>query len=311
MSLSSRAGLVLLHDQPGAQEQLARMIPGLRHPGPQPEPVPVRRADQLQLVGVEAEIVEPPQPLRDPVPLVVRAQQLFPGQLIPEPLVPPRQLRGDLQRIQVRAEQLTGLEVEELAVHTFLGELHVVTPLARGQRGMALAGLRVDQIRLERARVVAEQRVGQRAVTPEETAQVQPHQELDQGVEQPVRRLAAPRAGKQSPVRGGVVQEPGDQDRLEIRPAVHHDAHHMHRRHVEFGQLAQQPVFAPGQVLVDGLERVQLTVVGHEADDVPGDAALPDLDQARITPLRERLRPRQAQQAGRVLGGRAEDETHG
>ena len=95
------AGLILLHDEAGAQEQLARVMPGLRHPGPQPEPVPVRRADQLHLVGVEAELVEPAQPLRDPVALVVRVQQLFPGQLVPETFVPPGQLRGDLQRVQV------------------------------------------------------------------------------------------------------------------------------------------------------------------------------------------------------------------
>ena len=85
----------------------------------------------------------------------------------------------------------------------------------------------------------------------------------------------------------------------------------MHRGHVELGQLTQQPVFAPGEVLVDGLERVQLTVVGDETDDVPGDTALPDLGQPRVMPLLERLRPGQAQQAGRVLRRRAEDETHG
>ena len=266
-------------------------MPGLGDLGPQLEPVPVRRADQLHLVGVEAELVEPAQPLRDPVTLVIRAEQLLAGQLVPQALVAPGQLGGDLQRVQLRAEQLTGLEVEELAVNPLLGQVHVVMPLARGQRGMALTGLRVNQVRLERARVVPEQRVGQRAVTPEETGQVQPHQQLDQGVEQPVGRLAAPRAGEDGPVGGGVVQEPGDQDRVEIRAAVHHDADHMHRGHVELGQLAQQPVLAPGQVLVDGLERIQFAVIGDEPDDVPGEAALPDLDQPRVLPLFERLRP--------------------
>jgi hypothetical protein len=184
-------------------------------------------------------------------------------------------------------------------------------PLAGGQRGMALARLGVDQVRLQGARVVAEQRVGQRAVPPEEAGQVQPHQELDQGVEQPVGGLAAPGAGEDGAVGGRVVQEPGDQDRVQVRPAVYHDAHHVHGGHVQLGELAQQPVFTPGQVLVDGLERVQLAVVCDEADDVPGDAALPDLDQPRILPLLERLGPGQAQQAGRLFRRRAEDEAHG
>ncbi len=250
------------------------------------------------------------QPLGDPEPLLVRGQHLLAGQLLPQPGVPARQLRGHLQRVHVRAEQLARLQVEQLAVDPLLRQVQVVGPLARGQRGVPLARFRVHQVGLERARVVPEQRVRQRAVTPEEPGQVQPHQQLGQRVEQPVGGGTAAGAGEHSPVGGGEVEEPGDQDRLGVRATVHHDADHFDRGHVQLRELPQQPVLAPGQVLRDLLERVQLAVVGDEPDDVPGDAALADGDQPLVGPLLERLGPRQGQQAGRMVGGRAEHEPH-
>ena len=48
----------------------------------------------------------------------------------------------------------------------------------------------------------------------------------------------------------------------------------------------------------------------HEPDHVPGQAALPDLDQPVVGPLGQRLVPRQREQARRGLGRRREDETH-
>src|SRR5581483_11493307 len=72
----------------------------------------------------------------------------------------------------------------------------------------------------------------------------------------------------------------------------------------------QQPVLAPGEPLAQLLQRVQRPVVVDEADHVPGDAALADLHQPLVGPVRERLRPRQGQQAGRVVGGWGEDEAH-
>ena len=207
-------GLVLAGVDPGPQEQLAAVHAGLGDPGPDPQPVPVGGADQLDLVGVEAELVEPPQPLGDPVPLLVRAQDLLPGQLVPQRGVPALQLFGDVQRVDVLGQQLAGFQVEQLAVDPFLGQFQVVFALPGGQLRVLLAGLRVDQVGLQRARVVAEQRVGQRTVAPEETGQVQPHQQLGQGVQQPVGGLAAAGTGEHRAVGGGVGQELGDQDRL-------------------------------------------------------------------------------------------------
>jgi hypothetical protein len=139
-------------------------VPGLRDPGAQPQLVPVRGGDELDLVGVEAELVEPVQPLGDPAPLIPGIQDLLAGELLPQGLVARAQLLGDLERVDVVRQPLAGLQVEQLARYPLGGQLDVVPALPVGQGRVPLAGLRVDQVRLQRARVVAVQRVGQRAV---------------------------------------------------------------------------------------------------------------------------------------------------
>ena len=225
------------------------------------------------------------QALGDPMALLGRPQRLLSGQLLPQRLVPVLYFLAGLQRVDVGRQQLARLQVHELTADPLDRELDVPVPLPVGQGGMLLAGLRVDQVGPERARVVAEQRVRQRAVTPEEPGQVQPHQQLHQRVEQPVGRLPDARAGEQRPVRGRVLEEPGHQDRVQVRPAVDDDADDLDRGHVELRQRAQQPVLAPGQPLAEGLERVELAALGDEADHVPRQPALADLDQPLVLPL--------------------------
>jgi hypothetical protein len=171
-----------------------------------------------------------------------------------------------------------------------------------------LAGLGVDQVRLQGAGVGPEQGVGQRAVAPEEPGQVQPGQQLDQRVDEPVGGRAAARVGEQRAVGGGVVQVAGDQDGVGVRAAVDDDPDHLHGRHVQLGQRPQQPVLAAGQPLADRLQRVQLAAVGHEPHDVPGDAALADLDQPLVVPVGQRLGPGQGKQARCLVSGRAENK---
>jgi len=303
-------GLILVRADPGLPEQLGAVLPRLGHLGPYPQFVAVRRADQLQLVGVEPEVVEPAQPLRDPVALLLRAQLLLPGQLVPEPVVAAAQLLTEGQRVNLRRQQPARLEVEQFPAGPLGGEFHVPEPLPARQGRMLLAGLRVDQVGRERPGVIAEQRVRQRAVTPEEPGQVQPDQELHQRVEQPVGRLPDPRAGEQGTVSGRVLKEPGHQDRVQVRPPVDHDADNLDRGHVKLGERAQQPVLAPGQPLAYRLQRVEHAAVGDEADHVPRQPALPDLDQPLVLPFLKRLAEGQGQQARRIVGGRTEDKPH-
>jgi hypothetical protein len=287
------AGLVLARVDPGAQEQLTAVLAGFGHPGPDPQPVPGRGTDQLDLLGVEAELVEPPQPLGDAVPLLVRAQDLLPGQLLPQRGVPAAQLLGDVQRVDVGRQQLARLQVEQLAKDPLRGQFQVVVPLPGGQLRVLLAGLRVDQVGLQRAGVVPEQRVGQRAVAPEEPGQVQPDQQLDQRVQQPVGRLAAAWPGEHGPVGGGVGEKPRDQDRVHLGTAVHRDPDYVDRGDAQLVQRPQQRVLAAGQPFGQLLERVQYAVVLDETDDVPVDPALADLHQPLVLPVRQGLVPRQ------------------
>ena len=90
---------------------------------------------------------------------------------------------------------------------------------------VALARLDVDDVRLQRAGVAAEQGVRQRAVAPEEAGQVEPHEQADEGVEEAVAevrdRQPAPR--QQRAVRQRVVEVAGDQQAVAVAGALGDD----------------------------------------------------------------------------------------
>ena len=122
--------------------------------------------------------------------------------------------------------------------------------------------------------------------------------------------------GEDRPVGGRVAEELGDQDRVRVGVPrgrlvqVDRDPDHLDGGDAQLGQRPEQPVLAPGQPLAELLEGVQRAVVVDEADHVPRDAPLPDLDQPFVLPFRQRLGPRQREQSGRVVGGGSEDEPH-
>ena len=93
--------------------------------------------------------------------------------------------------------------------------VEVVLALPVGQAIVQLAGLSVDQVRGERTGVAPEQGVRQRDVAPQEADQMQPHQQDDHGVDQPVDGVLPYAAVEQRPVRQGELQMPGDQNRVE------------------------------------------------------------------------------------------------
>ena len=166
---------------------------------------------------------------------------------------------------------------------------------------MQLGGLGVDQVRRQRAGVEQEQRVRQRAVAPHEAGQVQPGEQLDHRVEQ-LGRWAGRRAGSRTaPGRrwsgrgtGSRVRRRGRPGRSTTTPSTSTAGMPSSR------SCAQQAVLAPGQPLVQFLERVDLAALGDEPHDVPGDAALADLDQPLVLPVLDRLPPGQGEQAGRA-----------
>jgi hypothetical protein len=105
---------------------------------------------------------------------------------------------------------------------------------------MPFARLRVDEVRGERARVAAEERVRERAVAPEEAGEVQPDQQLAERVEQARAQIGDPVAcvpREERAVRKREVEMAGDEDVLEVLAARRDDADRLDdgdrlRRHV-------------------------------------------------------------------------------
>src|SRR5262249_18273190 len=114
----------------------------------------------------------------------------------------------------------------------------------------------------------------------------------------------------QRAVRHRMVEKPGDEHGVEVVRAVDDHTEHLDRWDLQVTQLPQQSVLLAGQPLVELLERVHLSGLGDEADDMPGDAALAQFDQTVVLPLLDRLAPWERQQAGRALRRGSEDEPH-
>ncbi len=123
---------------------------------------------------------------------------------------------------------------------------------------MELARLGVDEVGGERARVAAEERVRERAVAPEEAAEVEADEELRARVEQPPAQVGDAAASEERPERERVVEVARDQDRVEVAAAIGDDADRLHHRHLVGRERAQQPVLALRQLDRQLLERVQL-----------------------------------------------------
>ena len=208
------ARLVLLRHQAGERVQPPPVVAGLDDARVQPQPVAVLARDELELVDVEAELVQAVQPLVDLVARVV-AEHLLAHQLVPERLVARDQLGRRLLRVELALAAELGLDVRELAGDVLLGDRQVVPALPVGEAGMQLAGLGVDEVGRERARVAAEERVRERAVAPEEAAEVEPDEQLGARVEQAPPQVRHAAAREQRPERQRVVEVARDQGRLE------------------------------------------------------------------------------------------------
>ena len=111
---------------------------------------------------------------------------------------------------------------------------------------MEIAGLGIDQVGRERAGIAPEERVGERAVAPEEAREVDAHEQLGERVEQALRRSATPGPLKSGRYGQREVEVPGDQHGLRLLPVrarrARDDADGLDHRHDRIGQLAQQPV---------------------------------------------------------------------
>src|SRR5207247_1216605 len=159
------ARLIFLGEQAGQLQKAAPVMARLDDVRAEAEGVARVGLQQLDLGGVEAELVETPKPFLEAVALVMR-EELLVHQLAPEALVAREHLRRELVRIVL-------VDVEQLAVEVLLCELEVVAALSLRQLLVQLGGFGVDEVGGEPAGVAAKERVRQRAVAPEEPAQVE------------------------------------------------------------------------------------------------------------------------------------------
>src|SRR5581483_12480579 len=93
--------LVLLDVKPGQREQAPLMVTGLDDMRRQTQPELAVDADQLDLLHVEPQGVQPAQPVVDAEALV-RAEDLLARQLAPEAVVAAADLDRGLDRVEIR-----------------------------------------------------------------------------------------------------------------------------------------------------------------------------------------------------------------
>ena len=215
------------------------MVAGLDDVRVEGEPVAARRRLELELVDVEAEAVEPVQALGELVALV-GAEGLVARQLAPERGVAGDDLVSRLVGVEVRRQTDLGVDVEQLADNVRLRDVEVVGSLAVGELRVQLAGLRVDEVGGERAGVAAEERVRERAVAPEEAAEMEAREELGERVQGVRAEIGDRRAGEERAVGQRVLEVPRDQDRVEVVAAVGHDPDRLDDRQLLALEPAQE-----------------------------------------------------------------------
>ena len=107
------ACLVLLRVQSGERVQPPPVMARLDDARVEPQPIAVVARDELELLDVEAELVQPVQAVVDLVTRVV-GEELVARQLVPEGLVARDQLGGRLLRLQLAVAAELRLDVREL-----------------------------------------------------------------------------------------------------------------------------------------------------------------------------------------------------
>ena len=97
---------------------------------------------------------------------------------------------------------------------------------------MQLAGLGVDEVSGERTGVAAEERVRERAVAPEEAAQVEPDEQLGARVEEAPPQVGDAPTREERPEGERVVEVPRDQRAFEALAAFGDDTDRLDDRHL-------------------------------------------------------------------------------
>ena len=171
---------------------------------------PPRGRLEADLVDREAEIVEPPDPGPDRVPVVGRELRLE-VELVPQRACSASRTDSAASTASSKASvaALHRAEVGQPEADVLDEDVEVVGALPVRQRGMDLARLGVDEIGLDLVAVAAEQRVRERAVAPEHARPVEVDEQRRHRVEQPVAIRARAPAGSASAGAGTGSSRPG------------------------------------------------------------------------------------------------------
>ena len=176
--------LVLLRVEARQPQQPVAVVARLDDVRVEPEPVAVGRRLDLDLLDVEAELVQPVQPLVELEPLVrgrtsprasARSRARGSGATTSSPSSSGSTSSGSPTSASTSSSSPIDVRPRDV---------EVVLALAVGQLAVQLTRLRVDEVGGERARVAPEERVRERAVAPEEAAEMQAREELGERVQE-------------------------------------------------------------------------------------------------------------------------------
>jgi hypothetical protein len=154
------ARLVVLDGHARECLQLAAVVAELDDLGLDADLVAVEVGDDVELVDVEAEVVEALDPTLD-APHLVDAELLLTGELGPQCVVLLAQARDDGEAVDLGGDGAAGLEVHQLGEDVLAADGDVVVAHPVADLVVELAGLGVDQVGREAAGVAPEQHVGQ------------------------------------------------------------------------------------------------------------------------------------------------------
>ena len=211
MSLSSRRAWASSTLSPVERLQLAAVVAELDDLGLDPHLVAVQVGDDVELVDVEAEVVEPLDALLDPPHLRGR-ELLGGGQLVPQRVVALGEHLDDRRGPRPRRRASSLACRSSSSAKTFsVAMVRSCSRMAVGQARLELAGLGVDEVRREPAGAAPEQHVGQRHVAPEEVGEVQPDQQHHHRVDQRGQVVGGQAVGEQAAVGQRELQVLGEQ----------------------------------------------------------------------------------------------------
>ena len=266
--------------------------------------------DEFHFGGVEAELVQPAKTITN-APLFVGADGIGAGELGPQFVVSDLEEFDHRNRIDGIAQFSQYFEFEQTAGHVVLGDLEVMLSLTIGELIVTLTGLGVDEIGNEIAGVSPEERVAERAITPEEADEMDANEQHGQRVDQLLVETLTTLGREQVEVGERIGEVSSDQHRVErfalcVEALVGH-ADEIDDRELLLFQEGEQLELSIGQFGCELLQCEIAAVVFDESNHV----AMTTTGKSHrklVRPPVERRAPWQVEKIWLGLGGRLQPQ---